>query len=289
MLADKVRTAEGAREFAFSNEEFEYISSLVYDRSGIVLASHKKDMVYTRLARRLRMLGLKSFRDYCALIQSERGSDEIGPLINAITTNLTKFFRENHHFEHLRQVVLRDLAELSVRGEKKRLRIWSAGCSSGEEPYSIAITAAEGFGNLAQWDARILATDLDTSMVAKASAGVYPDQALTEVSSAIRLKYFERECGEADERWAVVDRLRRLIAFKQLNLLQLWPIKGPFDAIFCRNVMIYFDGPTKTELVRRFAGLLKPRGWLYVGHSESLLDDQSSFKLNGRTIYRKIG
>lgn len=279
--------AEGAREFAFSGEEFRYIASLVYERSGIVLADHKKDMVYARLARRLRSLGLRSFQAYCALIQSERGAEEIGDLINAITTNLTKFFREGHHFKHLRAVVLRDLADLAAAGGQKRVRIWSAGCSSGEEPYSIAMTLAETFTNLGQWDARILATDLDTSMVAKAAGATYPAAVLSDLPQAIRIKYLERRrCGEEDN-WVVVERLRRLITFKQLNLLQPWPMKGPFDAIFCRNVMIYFDGPTKSELVQRLARLLKPRGWLYVGHSESLLDDQTSFELNGRTIYQK--
>jgi len=287
-LAKEVTATEHAREFAFSGEEFEYISSLVYERSGIVLSAHKKDMVYTRLARRLRSLGLHSFRGYCALIQSEAGTDEIGPLINAITTNLTKFFRENHHFDHLRQVVLRELADVSAGGQSRRVRIWSAGCSSGEEPYSIAMTLAEALPNLTQWNARVLATDLDTSMVAKASAATYPASSLADVAPGIRAKYLERGKRGAESDFVVVERLRRLITFKQLNLLGPWPMKGPFDAIFCRNVMIYFDAPTKTELVRRFANLLKPQGWLYVGHSESLLDDQTCFKLTGRTIYRKV-
>jgi len=287
MVRNQVKAVEEAREFAFSGEDFDYISSLVYERSGIVLGTHKKDMVYTRLARRLRTLGLQSFRDYCELIQGERGGDEIGPLINAITTNLTRFFRESHHFDHLRQV-LHDLAGAAMRGERRRVRIWSAGCSSGEEPYSIAMTMAEAISNLAQWDARILATDLDTSMVEKATAASYPAAAVDEIPAAVRAKYFERASGGKGGNSVVVERLRRLITFKQLNLLGAWPIKGPFDAIFCRNVMIYFDAPTKTELVRRFADLLKPRGWLYVGHSESLLDDQTCFKLTGRTIYRKV-
>jgi chemotaxis protein methyltransferase CheR len=286
-LSKAAKPADDAREFAFRGEDFDYIASLVYERSGIVLSAHKKDMVYTRLARRLRSLGLPSFRDYCALIQSESGTDEIGALINAITTNLTKFFRENHHFDHLRQAVLRDLADQSARGQARRVRIWSAGCSSGEEPYSIVMTLAEALPNLAQWDARILATDLDTSMVAKASAATYPASSLADVAPGIRAKYLERG-RRGEEEFVVVERLRRLITFKQLNLLGPWPMKGAFDAIFCRNVMIYFDAPTKAELVRRFAGLLKPHGWLYVGHSESLLDDQTCFKLTGRTIYRKV-
>jgi len=279
-------TAADEREFPFSTDEFRFIASLVYDRSGIVLAAHKKDMVYTRLARRLRALRLPSFRDYCALIQGDRGAEETTFLINAITTNLTRFFREGHHFDHLKQTVLRELAEHP--SQSRRLRIWSAGCSSGEEPYSIAVSLADGLPRLAQWDARILATDLDTSMVEKARAGIYPAAALTGVSDQILARHFEHQRGAEDLPRRVSEALRRLITFKQLNLLGPWPMKGPFDAIFCRNVMIYFDAPTKTELVRRYAELLKPNGWLYIGHSESLLDGQSRFRLKGRTIYQKV-
>jgi chemotaxis protein methyltransferase CheR len=288
MLLDSSSAIEPEREFRFRAEEFQYISSLVYERSGIVLAAHKKDMVYTRLARRLRALGLTSFEDYCHLIQSDEGTAEIGSLINAITTNLTKFFRENHHFEHLRQVALRDATDKVLHGSLRRLRIWSAGCSSGEEPYSIAITIIESIPGIAQWDARILATDLDTSMVAKAAAGVYAPAALDEVPNAIRAKYFERVRRTEGESWLVSERARRLLTFKQLNLLEPWPMRGPFDAIFCRNVMIYFDAATKVNLVGRYAELLRPKGWLYIGHSESLLEDQSLFKLRGRTIYQKV-
>ena len=223
------------------------------------------------------------------MIQSEEGADEVGSLINAITTNLTKFFREAHHFDHLRDVVLRDMVQLAVAGADKELRIWSAGCSSGEEPYSIAMTLLEAIPGLVQWDARILATDLDTSMVEKAKAGIYPTSALASVSKAAQMRHFEPDRGAKGERWMVAQPVRRLVTFKELNLLGRWPMKGPFDAIFCRNVMIYFDGPTKTELVSRMAKLLKPKGWLYVGHSESVLDHQSGFKLVGRTIYQKVG
>jgi len=276
------------REFPFSVKEFRYLASLVYERSGIVLAAHKQDMVYARLARRLRSLGLSSFQQYCELIQSEDGASEIGSLINAITTNLTRFFREIHHFEHLREVVLKESSLHAAQSGQRRLRIWSAGCSSGEEPYSIAMMLMEGLPGLERWDARILATDLDTSMVEKAATGCYPESALHNVPRTMQLRYFETDTSEYDTEWTVASAVRRLITFKQLNLLGAWPMSGKFDAIFCRNVMIYFDAATKAKLVSRFAGLLKPRGWLYVGHSESLLDNQSSFELKGRTIYQMV-
>jgi chemotaxis protein methyltransferase CheR len=274
--------AEGEREFPFSEKDYAYLAEVVYGRSGIVLGANKVNMVYSRLVRRLRELKLRSFRDYCELLRGDDGDQEIGSMINAITTNLTKFFRENHHFEHLRSRVVPDIEATGIR----KLRIWSAGCSSGEEPYSIAMTIAEAIPNLAKWDARILATDLDTKMVATGEAGIYPSAAVTELPRAAQGNF--APAAGRPEHQQVIDPLRRLITFKHLNLLGPWPMKGPFDAIFCRNVMIYFDGPTKQALVQRYATMLKPEGWLYIGHSESLLDAQSSFKLSGRTIYRKL-
>jgi chemotaxis protein methyltransferase CheR len=278
----------GEREFPFSDRDFRYLSSFVHERSGIVLGAHKRNMVYGRLARRLRELGLRSFGEYCELIQSDSGADEIGSLINAVTTNLTRFFREPHHFADLRHAVLRHAAVEAARGRPRRLRLWSAGCSSGEEPYSIAMTVADGLPGLAQWDVRILATDLDSSMVDRARTGRYPAEALADLPKATRTRHFAPERGGNRQRFVVADGLRRLIAFKELNLLDPWPMNGPFDAIFCRNVMIYFDAATKAELVRRFADLLKAGGSLYVGHSESLLDHRHSFQLIRQTIYRRV-
>jgi chemotaxis protein methyltransferase CheR len=275
-----------SREFPLTEREYRFITSLVYDRSGIVLGPNKVNMVYSRLSRRLREIGLQSFGAYCDLIQGPEGPEELGFLINAITTNLTRFFREPHHFEHLRREVMQLSAAAAKRGGK-RLRIWSAGCSSGEEPYSIAMTVAEALPDLASWDARILATDLDTNMVATAQAGLYPPATMADLSKTVRVRFFERPPGERDGSGVVVDPIKRLITFKHLNLLGTWPIRGPFDAIFCRNVMIYFDGPTKATLVERFAQLLKPGGWLYIGHSESLLDNHGNLRLSGPTIYRK--
>lgn len=274
-------------EFPFTAADFQTIVGIVYDRSGIVLASHKRDMTYSRLARRVRALGLRSFSDYCALLESNDGGKEVGFLINAITTNLTKFYREHHHFDHLREEVLRPLKN-PPRGQRPRIRIWSAGCSSGEEPYSIATTALALQKEIGiDWDLRILATDLDTSMLKKAKTGVYPRSALESVPAPIRERYFETQSGDR-ENVSVVSSVQDLITFRQLNLLSAWPMSGRFEAIFCRNVMIYFDAKTKATLIDRFHSQLVDGGWLYVGHSESLLDHQSRFKLRGRTIYQKI-
>jgi chemotaxis protein methyltransferase CheR len=275
------------KEFPFTMKEFRYLSSIVYDQTGIVLKDHKINMVYSRLARRLRELGLKSFADYCRLLEGEGGAAESGVFINAITTNLTKFFRESHHFDHLADTAL---AETVANGDKtgnRRLRIWSAGCSSGEEPYSIAMTLLARVPRLGAWDAKILATDLDTAMVARGKSGTYPKGDLENVPAQYRKRFFTL----SDDRSQAVagNTLRQLITFKQLNLLKPWPMKGPFDAIFCRNVMIYFDEETKTRLIARYAKMLKPGGWLYIGHSETLLDTAGAFQLNGRTIYRRSG
>ncbi|ESQ77650.1 protein-glutamate O-methyltransferase CheR [Asticcacaulis sp. AC402] len=269
-------------EFDFSRKDFDVLAALVHQHTGIVLGPNKQFMVYSRLTRRLRERGLTRFDDYIDVLNSKNGEDEFRAFINAMTTNLTRFFREKHHFEYLAQTIL---PLLRVSRPDRRLRIWSAGCSSGEEPYSIAMTLQEHFPELPRWDARILATDIDTNMVAKGAAGLYPADAFDGVDADLRQRYFT----EAGAALRAKDNLRHLTAFKPLNLLQPWPVKGPFDVIFCRNVMIYFDNPTKTELIRRFAGLLRPGGWLIVGHSETLLDQQALFSLCGRTIYRRLG
>ncbi len=275
-----------SNEFPFTPADFRTIVGIVYERSGIVLAAHKRDMTYSRLARRVRALGLRTFRDYCAMLERNDGN-EVGYLINAITTNLTKFFRESHHFEHLRDHVLNAPPE-APRGQRPRIRVWSAGCSSGEEPYSIAMTAmAHQRERGGDWDLRILATDLDTSMLKKAKTGIYPRSGLESVPPGLRERFFSNQSGERDT-VSVVQAAQDLITFRQLNLLSAWPMAGKFDAIFCRNVMIYFDAKTKATLIDRFHAQLAEGGWLYVGHSESLLDHQSRFKLRGRTIYQKI-
>ena len=273
------------REFALSKKEFGFIAELVYDRAGIVLGDHKMDLVYTRLARRLRALRLPSFADYCALLRGPDLDQELGFLINAITTNHTKFFREPHHFSHLRNTVLRDFAQRCRQDPAQRLKIWSAGCSSGEEPYSAAMVVGASLPRYEAAKVRILATDLDTNMLETCRLGLYPADGLTDVPASIRRKFTKPEAQ--GQRVAMAEELKALIAFKQLNLLHAWPMKGPFDVIFCRNVMIYFDNETRRKLIERYAGLLRPGGFFYLGHSESLLGQNDLFEMDSSSTYRK--
>lgn len=271
------------REFTFSDHQFRFLAGIATERTGIVLAEHKKDMVYSRLVRRIRALHLNSFDEYCALLQSEEGNDEIGNFVNAITTNLTSFFREKHHFDHLCDEVLAPLA--ASPPSPKRLRIWSAGCSAGMEPYSIAMTVKAALKSLGQWDARILATDIDTNMLQTGMNGEYSAEQYENIPTFYRE---DTTLLKKEERIRMSDDLKRLIAFKPLNLLEWWPMQGPFDAVFCRNVVIYFDKPTQAKLFNRIADLMKPKGWLYIGHSENLFKVCDRFELVGRTIYRRV-
>ena len=278
-----VKVVDVSQEFPFSPADFKFLAKLLYDTTGITLNSSKMNMVYSRLAKRLRELRLPTFADYCELLESPEGASELGTLINALTTNLTRFFREPHHFDHLKKTVLPTVAARN-NGRERRLRIWSAGCSSGEEPYTIAMCLAETLDPRRDWDAKILATDLDTNMVATGRNGLYSDSSIGDLPDEYRRRFFDRQ---NDGKWQATDLIRQYITFKQLNLMEQWPVKGPFDAIFCRNVMIYFDGETKNRLVERYTNLLAPGGWLYVGHSETLLDNKAGLVSDGRTIYRK--
>jgi chemotaxis protein methyltransferase CheR len=270
------------REFQLSDQDFERIRGLVREHTGIALADSKRELVYSRLARRLRGLRLDSFAAYIALV--ERGeSGELEEFANAITTNLTSFFREAHHFEFLSGTVLPQLERRNAGS--RRLRIWSAGCSTGEEPYSLAITLKESMARLHGWDVRILATDLDSSVLAQAQAGEYRDERFGRMAAARRERWFyESRPGQFTAR----DELKSLITFRQLNLMQAWPVRGPFDAIFCRNVVIYFDKPTQRTLFERFAQLQRAGDHLCIGHSESLFKLNDSYQLIGKTIYRRL-
>lgn len=269
------------REFTFGDRDFRFLVELVNAKTGIVLNEQKRDMVYSRVSRRLRALGFSAFSQYCDLLKSSEGDAELGNLVNAITTNLTHFFREKHHFEHLHQHVL---LPLQAAGGQ-RVRIWSAGCSSGMEPYSIALTMHHAFRSIDRWDARILATDIDTNMLAIGARGEYAFDEYANIPQAMRGQVV---CDTREGRMQMTDALKHLIAFKQLNLLEAWPIRSLFDAIFCRNVVIYFDKPTQAELFNRMAELLDVGGWLYIGHSENLAQVCDRFELVGRTIYRKV-
>ncbi len=277
----KAAQIQAQREFEFTDSHFRFLAKLANTRTGIVLADHKRDMVYGRLVRRLRALKLDSFTAYCELLQSEAGEAEMGNLVNAITTNLTSFYREAHHFEHLAEV----LRETTTKQPSGRIRLWSSACSSGMEPYSMAMTVRSAISDLGKWDTRILATDIDTNMVNTGATGEYSASDVEDVPSECK-KYIQR--GASAGRVRMSDELKSLIAFKQLNLLESWPMKGPFDAIFCRNVVIYFDKPTKQKLFARMADIIKPGGWLYIGHSENLHGITDRFELQGRTVYRRV-
>lgn len=273
-----------AREFLFTDSDFAFLSRLAYEHTGIRLGDNKRQMVYGRLARRIRELGLGSFRDYCARVERDP-QQELGELVNAITTNLTAFFRENHHFEHLAGTALPEI--MARNAATRRLRVWSAGCSTGEEAYSIAMTLAEA-ADLSGWDARILATDIDTNVVAKANAGVYAEDRVRNIDPRRLRRWLRHGTGAHAGRYRVAEALAGMIAFRQLNLLGPWPMRGPFDVIFCRNVVIYFDKETQRKLFARYADILAPHGYLYIGHSETLFQISDRFRPVGGTIYRKI-
>lgn len=269
------------REFPMTDKDFSDIREIAYKLTGINLSEHKKNMIYGRLARRLRRLNLNSFREYVDLIRAE-DSPEMVDFVNSITTNLTSFFRENHHFENLRDTVIPDL--IKKNAASKRIRIWSAGCSTGEEPYSIAMVLAS-FAQIKNWDVKVLATDLDSNVVAKAAGGEYPIERAENIPDEYRRFLEVTEDGESVQAGQAI---QSLIAFKQLNLLNRWPMKGPFDVIFCRNVVIYFDAETQTTLFDRYANLLTEKGRLFIGHSESLHNVCTRFSSLGRTMYEKI-
>lgn len=266
------------REFTLSKQEFSFIAKLAYDRTGIVLSENKHDMVYGRLVRRLRALDLPGFKEYCGLLESPEGKDEVIQLVNALTTNLTRFFRESHHFDHLNEW----LSELS-RNKPSKIRLWSAACSSGMEPYSMSMVMKHALNGSPGCDAKILATDIDQNMLNTGRAGIYKQGDVEEVPA----QYKKMMTSINGEQVKMHDDIKKLIAFKSLNLLEAWPMKGKFDAIFCRNVVIYFDKPTKDALFNRMAKVLNPGGYLYIGHSENM-QDITCFKSVGRTVYQKV-
>jgi chemotaxis protein methyltransferase CheR len=274
-----------AREFAFGNEDFEALRKLVKDLTGINLSDQKRELVYGRLARRLRTLGLRTFAEYRDLLSSD-GGREISELCNAITTNLTAFFREGHHFDYLREQVLKPLAAQSAA--TRRVRIWSAGCSTGEEAYSLAMTVIEALPDLPRWDVKILATDLDSDVLERAQRGVYAADRVRALGPQRLSRFFVERRAREGLCYEVTPELTALITFKQLNLMHHLPMKGPLDAIFCRNVVIYFDKDTQRELFARVAYLQRPGDLLFLGHSESLFKVSESYTPIGKTVYRRI-
>lgn len=274
------RSALVDAEFVLTGDDFNRIARILHEDSGIHLTVGKAALVYSRLARRLRLLGLSSFRDYCSLLAGASGADERRAMLSALTTNLTRFFREPHHFEHLHNLLLQRLKPEADKGG--RIRIWSAGCSTGEEPYSIAMAVLDVMPNAAARDVRILATDIDPSVIATAEQGRYPAEAAKQVPVAMR-----RHLTGKGDIVDVSDDVRELISFRELNLMADWPMRGKFDVIFCRNVAIYFEEETQNRLWSRFADRLTSRGILYAGHSERVSEPR--FKSDGLTTYALCG
>ena len=268
-----------SREFEFTAADFERVRKLIHEHAGIALSGAKQDMVYSRLARRLRAVGDKTFAQYLARL--ERGDRrEWETFVNSLTTNLTAFFREGHHFETLAQ-------HLAKRAERRPLRIWCSAASTGEEPYSIAMTAVDAFNSFTP-PVSILASDLDTSVLAQGEAGVYPQERVDKLPRETVARFFLKGANAQAGMVRVRPELQRLIGFKRINLLEAnWPVQGPLDAIFCRNVMIYFDKPTQYRILQRFLPLLREDGLLFAGHSESFLHAGDLFRPLGRTVYAR--
>jgi chemotaxis protein methyltransferase CheR len=271
-------------EFAFTETDFRKISAMVHGDAGIHLPDAKATLVYSRLAKRLRALGLTSFKDYCALVADSNGVDERQKMLAALTTNVTRFFREPHHFDHLREKLLPPLLEGVQRGGK--VRIWSAACSSGQEPFSIAMTILSLMPDAASRDVKILATDIDPNMVAEGRGGAYATPLLEGIPDNYRKRWTS---PASDGRVRMHEDLRNMITFNELNLIGDWPMKGKFDAIFCRNVAIYFEDDTQARLWSRFAPLNQVNGALYIGHSERIQGPAvAMYKPDGVTAYRRI-
>ncbi|HWR68124.1 MAG TPA: protein-glutamate O-methyltransferase [Desulfomonilia bacterium] len=275
-----------AHPYDISDKEFQLFREIIYRETGIHMSERKRNLVVARLSKRLRALNLRGFSEYHQYLKdSSDAEDEIIHLINRITTNKTDFFRERHHFDLLRNEIFPPIIEAARNGGERRLRIWSAGCSSGEEPYSIAMTVSDVFQEERGWDIKILATDLDTDVLSKASRGVYTSQQITPVPMGSLSKYFVR----TPEGYEAGQNLKNLITFRKLNLMDAtFPMKKPFDIIFCRNVMIYFNEETKAELIRKFHLNLKGKGYMFVGHSESLMYMKHLFRFLKHTVYEKV-
>lgn len=272
-----VATDTDIRDFAFDERDFRRVSRLIHQRAGIHLSAHKRDMVYSRLARRVRALGLTRFCDYLDALETDDGP-EWEAFVNALTTNLTSFFRESHHFDelvhHLRRV------------DAQKITIWCSAASTGEEPYSIAIAACEAFETLTP-PVRILATDIDTNVLRNAAAGTYALDRIASLSEQRKRAYFQRGSGPNAELCRIRPALQSLVTFRQLNLLDAdYGLRGGFQAVFCRNVMIYFDKPTQYAVLSRMTPLLAPGGLLFAGHSESFAHAQDLVVPCGRTVYR---
>lgn len=270
------------REFLFTRDDFVRIKSLIYRHAGISLSDAKTDMVYSRIGRRLRALDMQSFKHYLDALEQHNDADEWQAFTNALTTNLTSFFREEHHFP----ILADHLVKMTASRHGKPIRIWCSAASTGEEPYSIAMTACETFNTLKP-PVQIIATDIDTNVLATAAAGVYPVDRIKKMDDTRVRKFFEKGTGKHDGLVRVKKAVRELIHFHQLNLLDgQWPFHDGFDVIFCRNVMIYFDKPTQGKIIDKFITLMHEDSLLLAGHSENFLYVSDHLQLLGKTVYK---
>jgi len=275
-------------DVTLSEKDFRRVSNLIYDYCGINLHVGKKELVRARLAKRVRRGGFGSFTQYIEYALNDPAHEEFSSLVDCLTTNTTSFFREEKHFAFLKDVVLPHMIE-AKRGEKKnKIRAWSAACSSGEEPYSLAITVLDKLDNPGAWDVKILATDISTRMLERCRVGLYPKERVQPVPPQQRQRYLQAVRIDGETHYEVGPGLRSVVMFRYLNLMEAWPFRGPFDFIFCRNVMIYFDKPTQEKLINRLWEVLAPGGFLFVGHSESLTGIKHPFRYVQPTIYEKM-
>jgi len=270
--------------FDLTQREFEKISRMVGDLSGINLHHGKRELVKARLGKRLRQLGLSSYSQYMKYIEQDESGVELANMLDALSTNLTYFFRESQHLDLLGDEVLPQKMAEAGKGSPRKLRLWSAGCSSGEEPYSIGIILTETIKDIGRWDVKILATDISSQMLAKARVGIYEEARFRDMPRIIQDRYFQMIDAGPPKRFKVCQQLRSMVHFARLNLMEPWPMSGPFDIIFCRNVMIYFDKPTQDRIINRFSEILAPGGVLFIGHSESL----SGIKHKLRQLYPTV-
>lgn len=275
------------KEFIFTDDDFNFLSQLASQQAGINLTADKRELVYGRVAKRLRHLKIDNFKDYCSLLKQE-DNEESSHFINSITTNVTAFFRENHHFEYLAEKVIPEIIKKNANTNHPRLRIWSAGCSTGKEPYSIAMVLRENIKDIDRWDAKILATDLDSDVLHTAEKAIYPIDRVDQVSEERKKNWMLRGAEKKVNSVKMRKEIRDLVYFKQLNLTESWPIHGTFDCIFFRNVAIYFKRPTQINILNRFADHLDKSGTLFVGHSESLIGLSQRYTNAGQTIHQKI-
>ncbi len=266
---------------ALSNSQFDIISKMINQQCGINLCKGKEQLVKSRLIKRLRALGLRDFTEYLNFLEKDISGAELIFMIDALTTNKTDFFREMQHFEFIRREILPSTGSY-------KLRFWSAGCSSGEEPYSLAIILHEEIKRIEHRDVKILATDISTKMLKVAREAVYPYEVLREIPEQLLRKYFTRVQNGAIDSYRIIEPMRSMVRLARLNLIDPWPMRGLFDVIFCRNVMIYFDAATRGTLVRRFFEKLKPGGYLFVGHSENLTALSHKFDYVQPTIYKRV-